>query len=412
MKNVRTREATTTTAAEPRHLPILDGLRGIAVLLVLWDHAPRALFPEWLREVGRLRNTGNFGVDLFFVLSGFLITRILLAGREAGVPVRYFLLRRACRIFPIYYLLLLALALVRPHQEIGWCALYLSNYYGVVSDLPPSWLHHTWSLCVEEHFYAGWPLVVSFLPRLWSRRVIVAVVIPAALLSGLALVLLPTFDGASAWLGARVAAGTIDPFDRLEFILYGTQCRVLSLAVGALFAYHEASLRTRARSWLVAAALALVAATGLSVGAPAIGALLQRTFAPSLPAHDWSVFTGFVATTFASSATLAAVLALSGRAWRPMALLEARPLRAIGRISYGLYLFHVPLFQALGIHRLAQQGATWKVVGIFAALFAVAIVSYHVIERPILRWGSRWRQPPTARSDARSQARLAPGASH
>jgi len=373
-----TRDATTTAESGVRHLPLLDGLRGIAVLLVLWDHAPRALFPQWLREVGRLRNTGNFGVDLFFVLSGFLITRLLLAGREAGVPVRYFLLRRACRIFPIYYLLLLALGLLRPHPEIAWCALYLSNYHGVLADLPPSWLRHTWSLCVEEHFYACWPLVVSFLPPRSSRRVILAVVVPGALLAAVALVLLP-------------ANGR---FDRLELIRYGTQCRVLSLAVGALFAYHEASFRTRARSWLAAAALAFAAAAGLSLAAPAIGAALQRTFALPFPARDWGVLTGFVATTLASSATLASVLALRGRDWRPIALLEARPLRAVGRISYGLYLYHVPLFAALGIHRLAQQGATWSVVAIVAALFAVATVSYLVIERPILRWASRFRRPP------------------
>ena len=386
MKQERTREAT-AAGSEPRHLPVLDGLRGIAVLLVLWDHAPAALFPQWVRELGRLRKPGNFGVDLFFVLSGFLITRILLAEREAGVPVRYFLLRRACRIFPIYYLLLLVLALLRPHPAIGWCAVYLSNYHGVFTDLPPSWLHHTWSLCVEEHFYACWPFLVSFLPWRRSRFAISVIVIPAALLSSVAIVLLPAF-------------GVRDPSDRLGLILFGKQCRVLSLAVGALFAYHEPSFRTRTRSWLVAAALALVAAAGLSVASPAIGTALQRMFDLPFPARDWHVLTGFVATTLASSATLAGVLALRGRAWSPIALLEARPLRAIGRISYGLYLYHVPLFQALGAHRLAQQGETWKVLAIFAALFAIATTSYLVIERPILRWGSRFRRAPVVLREA------------
>ena len=101
-----------------RHLPVLDGLRAVAVLLVLWCHVPLATagYPEWLRTANTLVGPGGTGVELFFVLSGFLITRILIREREQQVPVRWFLLRRILRIFPIYYLLLLVMLVVHTEQ--------------------------------------------------------------------------------------------------------------------------------------------------------------------------------------------------------------------------------------------------------------------------------------------------------
>ena len=96
------------TAADPRfrkdHIPELDGLRGIAVLMVLWVHLQIGAFGPAVARLRTLLLPGDFGVDLFFVLSGFLITRILLVDRSVGVPVRYFVMRRFLRIFPIYYL--------------------------------------------------------------------------------------------------------------------------------------------------------------------------------------------------------------------------------------------------------------------------------------------------------------------
>ena len=149
----------------PRHLPSLDGLRAIAVLLVLWQHVPLHTegYPLWLEQARWLVNPGNLGVELFFALSGFLITRILLAEQRAGHQVRWFLLRRMLRIFPIYYLLLMVMAFWRPADELAWCALYVSNFADVFAPAAgPKPLGHTWSLCVEEHFYLLWPLAVAF----------------------------------------------------------------------------------------------------------------------------------------------------------------------------------------------------------------------------------------------------------
>src|SRR5262249_44746682 len=140
-------------AAGVSWLPILDGLRAVAVLLVLWAHVAPDLpgYPAALAAARALIDPGSLGVDLFFVLSGFLITRILLAERASGHAVGWFLLRRALRILPAYWLLLGLMWCLRPGPEMPWCALYLANFWFIAHDV---WspLKHTWSLSVEEHF--------------------------------------------------------------------------------------------------------------------------------------------------------------------------------------------------------------------------------------------------------------------
>jgi peptidoglycan/LPS O-acetylase OafA/YrhL len=149
--------------ADRRHIPALDGLRGIAVLLVLWAHVPTGSLGTTLETAKLFVKPGYLGVDVFFVLSGFLITRILLADREAGVPLSWFWARRFLRIFPIYYLLLAVLWFVERGPEWPWCAGYVSNFYFIFHGdhaSESSSLRHTWSLAIEEHYYLVWPLVV------------------------------------------------------------------------------------------------------------------------------------------------------------------------------------------------------------------------------------------------------------
>lgn len=207
------------------HIPALDGLRGLAVLLVVWCHVPTNLdgYPGWLAASSWLLVPGNLGVELFFVLSGFLITRILIAERAIGAPVRWFLLRRMLRIFPIYYLLLAAMSFSLPAEEIAWCAAYLSNVSAITIGVPRGPLEHTWSLCIEEHFYLAWPLVVAWCSASGRRRVLFAI-LPVALATMVGVVLLMP----------QSAAEIVDRF---------TICRLLGLAVGALLAEYEAGIR-------------------------------------------------------------------------------------------------------------------------------------------------------------------------
>ncbi|MEX1259103.1 MAG: acyltransferase [Gemmatimonadota bacterium] len=122
------------------HLPALDSLRGLAVLLVLWHHLPDDLFGPLAAAVGFAIRPGYLGVDIFFVLSGFLITRILLFDRARGASLGTFFKRRFARIFPVYYLTLLVVGLWQPGSYILWAALDLCNFYYAVEKTPfPRW---------------------------------------------------------------------------------------------------------------------------------------------------------------------------------------------------------------------------------------------------------------------------------
>ncbi|MCU0862532.1 MAG: acyltransferase [Planctomycetes bacterium] len=351
----------------PQHIPVLDGLRAFAVLLVLWCHVPVTIagYPEWLKVGEWLLRPGNLGVELFFVLSGFLITRILLAERERGTPVRWFLLRRLLRIFPIYYLLLLVMAAQRPAAEIGWCAAYLFNIVSIVQPMPGP-LEHTWSLCVEEHFYLLWPLLASWLPAHRSKQVLQWVVIPLAIGTAIA---------AIVWW-PQYAPRTIERF---------TPCRCLGLAAGALLAHAEARVTgdRRFSLWFT-----LAAAVVLLVGHPHVLFLFGPYWAGSTTgwfALDWAVLAWRLHTTLLCTVVVMWCLRGHGSGWSVRWLAWA-PLRGIGRISYGLYLYHLPIYYWLAPTPTLPE--IWLAVG---ATFAAAIGSYFVVERPLQRFGARFR---------------------
>src|SRR6201996_2853221 len=149
-----------------KHIPQLDGMRGLAILLVLLAHSTDVFtgvpFFRWIDGYGSL------GVQLFFVLSGFLITRILLDTRDTPYYFRNFFAKRSLRIYPLYYALLIFVmfsGLVHQHGVRWWpYTLFLSNLvYGDTTQPAP--LGPVWTLAVEEQFYIFWPVIVSFLPR-------------------------------------------------------------------------------------------------------------------------------------------------------------------------------------------------------------------------------------------------------
>lgn len=355
----------------PRHIPSLDGLRAIAVLLVLWVHVPLTTpgYPLWLAEARFWIRPGDFGVELFFALSGFLITRILIAEREAGQPVRWFLLRRLLRIFPIYYLLLLILAFQRPGSEIAWCAAYLGNFADVFAKpTMPNPLGHSWSLCVEEHFYLLWPLVVAWGPPKLGPRVLKWLVIPVAVLGALAVCYAVEFKT------AELAVNRLSPF------------RFLTLAAGALVAYAEPRLTdppNRMRNRGVA-----ITAVGLLLH-PHVWFILIPVFWLGAAWWPMQLAPAFVRLHSAILCTGVLMWCITPRElWlSPDRLLSVAPLRAIGRISYGLYLYHLPIYHWL----LRPAESAWSPLLAAALTFAVATTSYWLIERPILRYASRFR---------------------
>ena len=283
------------------HVPALDGLRGVAVVGVLAFH------------LGHLRG-GYLGVDLFFVLSGFLITSLLLVEREGTgrIDLGAFWARRARRLLPALFLLLAAVAAYAATNPVdvvmsGLRAdalatlAYIANWHAIVADkgywdlfASPSLLEHTWSLAIEEQLYVVWPLVVFGALRFGRRAVL-----------GTALVL-----AAASALAMVVLHGAGDDTSRVYF---GTDTRAAAVLVGAALAAWRGS-RFR--------------------GAPAVGAvaaaLLGVAWCTVPGTAGWLYEGGFLVCSIAGAVVLAGALQPG-----PLAtVLSARPLRHLGVISY------------------------------------------------------------------------------
>ncbi len=353
-----------------RHVPALDGVRGIAVLLVLahdFDLLEGGVSGV-ARAIGHAMDVGWIGVQLFFVLSGFLITGILLDTRGAPNYWTAFLGRRAVRIFPLYYaVLFVAFALaplfghaVRGAEHQIWLWTYLANWaepFGRTVSIFP----HFWSLSIEEQFYLAWPLLVRRLrPRSLAFLCLALVAIALASRVGLR---------ASAWTAAPIGAYVF------------TICRVDALALGALgaLAVRSPQLTTllAARRGLVRAlAFGLPLATVLVTrGAPRAGLLTQT--------YGYTLF----GVAFAAL-VLDAALAPAGD--RVVSAWSLAPLRAVGRYSYAMYVFHTPLHLLVGLPLVAGRGkpglalALGYVVGMTAVTFVAALLSFHLFEKHFL----------------------------
>lgn len=357
---------------EARHLPALDGLRGLAVLGVLAFH-------------GGYLTGGYLGVDLFFVLSGFLITGLLLRehARRGTNDLGEFWRRRGRRLLPALFGLLVGVALyarfvAAPFEWPGirgdtvWTLLYAANWHAIWSGNgywqlfdAPSPLEHTWSLAIEEQFYVVWPLVFYGLVRVTrGRHGIIAAVcgVLAALSAGWALVLFArTGDASRVYLGTDTRAAAI---------LAGS-------CLAAVLVWKGPVTSHRAR-----VALEVVA----------IGAVLMLGVAwATVPGESTVLYRGLLP---ACGLAVVAVIAAASHP-RPGAVARAlswRPLRLVGLISYGLYLWHWPVF--VWFRRDGILDGWARLAAEVAISFALAILSYLVIERPIRRGGvASWRWP-------------------
>ena len=344
----------------PNYVRELDGIRGIAILLVLWSHLPREPLGQLLTVCSFAVQPGYLGVDLFFVLSGFLITRLLLSGRgQKGSLVR-FLIRRSLRIFPIYYLTLLVIFAVEPGRYLAWCAIYASNF-AFAFDLTANPMRHSWSLCVEEHFYLFWPFFV-------------AVISPERLRL------------ACLWLmGSAVALATVAvvfvdiPTSSGDLIYRGTCFRMLSLVAGALLAVEEKCIvagaaRWRARiMWLILGAVFLVGGFRFLPVAQTIG-------------YDFLPVVKLVGFSMLSTAII--LWCIIGQNSHSMfgRCLRGRALGQVGRVSYGLYLYHFPVFYFFGFRDFdAAAPSLVEVSAALAVTVLITVVSYLLVEAPILK---------------------------
>ena len=355
-----------TKARVEVRVPELDGIRGTAVLLVLALHGFAWSMQEdtWRgfpRAIELITRPGGLGVDLFFVLSGFLITGILLDSVGKPHYFRNFYGRRALRILPLYYLILLVIFLF--YQRSGNFVLlgliYLSNMTGVFGVL--NVYGPLWSLSVEEHFYLLWPWVVS---RLRLRRI-------AYVALGI-IVAVPVVRAFSFWHGWDVFPYSWCRFDGIASGAFlasfvrspgHTQSRLLRFSLGCL------------------AAAAAVAAVGLPLGIYTRARLCGATFMFT----DVNLcFTGLVG------------IILTGSAPALTALMRLRPLRWCGDLSYCLYIIHFLVFdiwnRLLGkyppslVASLGKFGTLClRAAIVYVTCFLIAELSHRYFEGPILK---------------------------
>lgn len=358
------------------YVPAVDGLRGIAILLVLWYHAP-FLFRDlpdfadnhspWeaLGIVGIMSLGGWIGVDLFFVVSGFLITTILLRLRDWGGSAWAFWGRRGVRILPLAILYLLILFVLvwlgdplkmLPHFEgWAWYALYLGNIHITLYGWQPLAVMILWSLAIEEQFYLIWPLLVRMLNAsqlLWwsAGLMVVAPLVRALMLS------------AADYPATYVF----------------TICRLDSLAAGAVVALVFGNHKWQAEASRLCKRLAPFAAVVMLM-------TFLVPFSPSFPATRPWFFSVFGYSWLAVSFAILLGASLNADGFFG-AILKSPVLTFLGRRCYGLYLWHVLIggfvtaalqpFQ-LGIH---VHTLFW-----LAALLIVASGSWLLFEEPILR---------------------------
>lgn len=346
-----------------QRIPVLDGLRGFAALFVLFGHFPFIEHLAFIRKTATWFDSGSLGVDIFFALSGFLITRIILADKADGsFSFSIFYLRRALRIFPIYYLTILTVGLFITWRQSGWLALYLGNF-AFAFDPEPHPMRHTWSLAVEEHFYLLWPFLLAKLPRRASRLMVFPI--------------LPLVSVVLAVITCQILPG--EEADAL--IIRGSMFRMLSICLGAWVAFHESRLRN----------LPLLLILLLCV----LAILLPHLTIRSLEWHLDGLFLSnwtckLVVLSSASLCWLLIALNLDRLATRyllfrvPHAVLTNRAVMFIGTISYGLYLYHYPL---LYVNGMLDEGTIdiGHATALLSLLFIIPIISWFVIERPLLR---------------------------
>lgn len=386
--------ATAAPERAPRRFSGLDGLRAFAVVVVLVYH----LFPGVLPG-------GFIGVDVFFVISGFLITSLLMRERRGAgrLNLRRFWVRRVRRLVPAIVALVIVCSTAAlavggdvlvglPRQVLG-AATFSANWLSIAADASyfaqgaPELFRNLWSLAVEEQFYLVWPFVVLALAlvRAWWARLAIVLAVATASAVAMAVLFVPDADPTRVYFGSDTHSFGLALGAAVALLV--TRMRPLDLDAG------EGALQVFVRRWLP------------PLGALSVLALVIAAYGM----RDDSAFTyrgGLVLVSVLTSLAIwAAVLpgAALGR------ILDASPLRYVGARSYGLYLWHWPVFVlACALVPDEHDPATAALVGIasLAVSVAAAVLSYRHLEQPIRQHGfAGWVRRVRVRLDSSPAAR-------
>jgi peptidoglycan/LPS O-acetylase OafA/YrhL len=363
--------------------PELDGVRGIAIILVMLVHVH-----NWPRG-------GFIGVDVFFTLSGFLITTLLLEEWRARgtVSLRDFYARRALRLFPAVIVLLIAysiFALVAGGSSlstrlagVGYGFTYLSNWaqaFGLT--FPDQEIGFLWTLAIEEQYYLLWPgllLLALHVGRLSPRRLIVAIFCVVV----------------AVWIWRIIL---VDAGVEGRRIYFGTDTRLDQLLLGAALA-----------AWFVQRPVSAAGSLALRLGGWAgVAFLTWRLFDP-VYFRAWYPTVGLAAIGMASAAIIACVVTYSSSVlgWA----LNWRLLRWVGALSYSLYLWHVPAIRVVENSPLGQWTIP-RILGGVSLSFVLAAASYRYVEQPFLRRRKRYEQLRATKADAEAGTGPLPAGRH
>jgi len=355
------------------HMPALDGARGIAILVVMLYHL------EWLvPELHPYVKGGFLGVDIFFVLSGFLITSILLSEREktGKISLRNFYVRRCIRLIPAFWLFLIGIycfgSLLLPRFQAGlvygrndflYAITYSMNWFSATNPGYDSNLNHSWSLAIEEQFYIIWSLILfKAFSEKWKHKQILFLTL------GLVAVLC-----ISRAIRAGIGTDT-------RILYYSTDTRIDSLLIGCaasmLFVWKMLPADLASRAWFKVFALASVVAS----------LLVLFSFSHE---NAGLYIIGLPVFTTAVAVMIYWLACRENTAIHK--LLGNNVLRWIGNISYSLYLWHYLMYE-YAKKEFATPGSE-IVVGVVLA-FTIAAASYHLVEKPFLRLKFRFNNEP------------------
>ncbi len=339
----------------------LDGLRFIAVLSVILHHI--CPLPSFIAF-----NLGAFGVDLFFVISGFLITEILLREKIKGTSVlltlKIFFSRRVLRIFPLFYLYILICLVIVPQQtkeHISWLLTYTINIWVVLKDQQPFWyFNHLWSLCVEEQFYIFWPFLIMITPIKRLRLLFILMIFIAI---AIRLMVTIYFNG-YALFNYTMLPTTFDCFG------FGALLALLKefkpILLNKIF---------RHKYFIILGILLVILNNKFGT------VLTQQTFGKTLIAFVSFYLVGIAATIKYKNIS--------------RIILENKAVMYFGRISYGMYVYHLLIWGSFGKyftdcwHNLHLTDSIYKsffeFVFILICTILVSIISYELFEKRFLQ---------------------------
>lgn len=353
----------------PQFYPGIDSLRAVAILFVCFHHYFNQSYAEKIL-------LGNAGVDIFFVISGFLITGILLHYKKTtslAIGLKTFYLRRALRVFPLYYFYIAIVGALLWRQlnpeSFASLMLYFVNFYRIADDtkLPYPFLHF-WSLSVEEQFYLLWPAFILVIDRRFLKPIILGIIFTSIAFSLLAPVVLHM---------------PLAPYMHLVSCMQ-------ALALGGLLALLK---REKSRSL-----------TAVNKNAAALITLSVLGFIACLVTYRDHLFMFTFLRTFASIAAFVAITIIVAKplpaksTWRTLynRFLSNRILQFIGKISYGIYVYHIIVQYLLGpvIASFVKAG-TWAFYGVTCTVFMavtifISYLSFRYVESPINRLKKRF----------------------